>query len=68
MEPRRGGGVILRKEDGDLDAKDRLDVNVLPGRMKSWWARFPALAADTDSFDLVVPPAPPFDGIPILAQ
>ena len=59
---------ILREGNGDLAAKKRLDLDVRPGAMESWWALFPALPAGTETFDLVVPPAPPFEAVPVSAQ
>lgn len=54
---------ILRNEDGELEAKKPLAVEMRPGAMESWWARFPAIPG-TESFDVVIPPAGPFLSVP----
>lgn len=46
---------ILADEDGDLEAKEPLDVELEPGEIESWWARFPAPPRGTTAFDLHIP-------------
>ncbi|HYO46430.1 MAG TPA: hypothetical protein VEY33_07045 [Gemmatimonadota bacterium] len=57
---------ILTDEDGELDAKEPLEVDLKPGQMESWWAKFPAPAADTKTFDLEIPPIATFTNVPIV--
>jgi len=56
---------ILRDEDGDLAAKKPLELDLKPGKMESWWAKFPVPAADTETFDLEIPPVATFRDVPI---
>jgi len=59
---------ILRDDDGSLDAKRPLNREIEPGSMESWWAKFPALPPDTESFDVVIPPAPAFEAVSVRAD
>lgn len=64
----RAGGEtlrILRDEDGELEAKEPLAVDLKPGKVESWWAKFPAPPAGTRAFDLEIPPIAPFAGVPL---
>ena len=56
---------ILRSDDGALAAKKPLARRLRPGAMESWWARFPPLPAGATSFDVMIPPAPRFEGISV---
>ena len=56
---------ILKDEDGELEAKEPLELDLKPGKMESWWAKFPAPAADAEAFDLEVPPIATFTNVPI---
>ncbi|MGH7565593.1 MAG: hypothetical protein ACREK2_02065 [Gemmatimonadota bacterium] len=56
---------ILKDEDGELEAKESLEVDLKPGKMESWWAKFPAPAADAEAFDLEFPPIATFTNVPI---
>jgi hypothetical protein len=51
---------ILRNGDGELEAKDPLEVEIKPGKMETWWAKFPAPPAGTRRFDLEIPPVATF--------
>jgi hypothetical protein len=57
---------ILKNDDGELEAKKPLEVDLKPGKMESWWAKFPAPPPDTEAFDLEIPPIAPFRNVPIL--
>ncbi|HJR53426.1 MAG TPA: hypothetical protein VJ982_06905 [Gemmatimonadota bacterium] len=46
---------ILADDDGDLEAKEPLDVELEPGEIESWWARFPAPPRGTTAFDFHFP-------------
>ncbi|HET6363119.1 MAG TPA: hypothetical protein VFH11_13845 [Gemmatimonadota bacterium] len=59
---------ILRDDQGRLDAKEPLARNLEPGAMESWWADFPPLPSKAVSFDVVIPPAPPFEGVSVSSQ
>ena len=59
---------ILRDDNGSLQAKKPIDGELEPGSMESWWARFPPLPPDAESFDVVVPPAPRFEAVPVNAD
>jgi hypothetical protein len=59
---------ILRDDDGNLQAKKRLEVDLEPGAMESWWATFPAPAESTKTFDLQIPPVAPFLNVSISDQ
>jgi hypothetical protein len=59
---------ILRNDDGSLQAKKSMERDLAPGSMESWWAKFPPLPPDAESFDVVVPPAPRFEAVPISAD
>ena len=59
---------ILRDGDGSLQAKKSIDRVLGPGSMESWWAKFPALPPEAESFDVVVPPAPRFEAVPVSAD
>lgn len=62
----RAGGEehqILRNEDGELEAKEPLDVEIKPGKMETWWAKFPAPPAGTHEFDLEIPPVATFRNV-----
>jgi hypothetical protein len=59
---------ILRDEDGSLQSKKSIDGELEPGSMESWWAKFPPLPPDAASFDVVVPPAPRFEAVPVSAD
>lgn len=59
---------ILRNDDGSLQAKKSMDRDLAPGSMESWWAKFPPLPPDAESFDVIVPPAPRFDSVPVSAD
>lgn len=54
---------ILRNEDGELEAKEPLDVEIKPGEMETWWAKFPAPPAGTRAFDLDIPPVATFRSV-----
>ena len=54
---------ILRNEDGELEAKEPLNVEIEPGDMETWWAKFPAPPAGTRAFDLEIPPVATFRGV-----
>lgn len=56
---------ILKDEDGELEAKARLEVDLKPGTMETWWAKFPAPAPETKAFDLEIPPIAPFRNVPL---
>lgn len=51
---------ILRNEDGEPESKDPLSMELEPGEMETWWAKFPAPPAGTRWIDLVIPPAATF--------
>jgi len=55
--------AILRNGDGDFEAKDALDVELKPGKMETWWAKFPAPPDGTRAFDLEIPPAVTFRNV-----
>lgn len=59
---------ILRNDDGSLQAKKSIDGELEPGSMESWWAKFPPVPPDAASFDVVVPPAPRFEAVPLSAD
>lgn len=59
---------ILRDEDGDLEAKKSFAGELDPGEMESWWAQFPPLPSQVVSFDIVIPPVPRFEGVPVSSQ
>jgi hypothetical protein len=50
--------------DGELEAKHRLDVELEPGEIESWWARFPAPRSHPRTFDLHIP-AVTFRDVPL---
>ena len=54
---------ILRNDHGDLVAKDRLDVELGPGEMESWWVDFPRPPEGTETFDIVISPIAPFHNL-----
>lgn len=56
---------ILKDEDGELEAKEPLEIDLKPGKMESWWAKFPAPSADSETFDLEIPPIATFTNVPI---
>jgi hypothetical protein len=56
---------ILKDEGGELETKGRLEIDLKPGKMESWWAKFPAPPADADRFDLEIPPVATFRDIRI---
>ena len=51
---------ILRNGDGEPDAKDAMSLELEPGEMETWWARFPAPPAGTRWIDLEIPPVATF--------
>jgi hypothetical protein len=51
---------ILRNEDGEPESKDPLSIELEPGEMETWWAKFPAPPAGTRWIDLEIPPAVTF--------
>lgn len=51
---------ILRNEDGKAEAKDALSLDLDPGEMETWWAKFPSPPAGTRWIDLEIPPATGF--------
>ena len=51
---------ILRNEDGEPESKDPLSMDLEPGEMETWWAKFPAPPAGTRWIDLEIPPAATF--------
>lgn len=51
---------ILRNDDGEPEAKDPLSMELEPGEMETWWAKFPAPPAGTRRIDLEIPPAATF--------
>lgn len=51
---------ILRNEDGEPESKDPLSMEIEPGEMETWWAKFPAPPAGTRWIDLEIPPAASF--------
>jgi len=59
---------ILRNEDGEPEAKDPLSLELEPGEMESWWAKFPAPPAGTRRIDLDIPPAVTFRDVQIDAD
>jgi hypothetical protein len=59
---------ILRDDGGSLQAKRPLSREIQPGSMESWWAKFPPLPPDAGAFDVVIPPAPPFEAVSRLAD
>lgn len=54
---------ILRNDHGDLVAKDRLDVELIPGGMESFWMDFPAPPEGTETFDIEISPIAPFEDL-----
>lgn len=56
---------ILRNEDGEPEAKGTLSMELKPGKMETWWAKFPAPPAGTRRIDLQVPPAVTFRDVRI---
>jgi len=56
---------IRKDEDGELEAKDPLALDLKPDKMESWWAKFPAPPAGTETFNLEIPPAAAFRGVPL---
>lgn len=56
---------ILKGEDGELEAKESLEVDLEPGHMESWWANFRAPSLDSKAFDLEIPPIDPFRDVPL---
>jgi hypothetical protein len=56
---------IRKDEDGELDAKDPLALDLKPGKMESWWAKFPAPPEGTESFHLEIPPVAAFRSVPL---
>jgi hypothetical protein len=56
---------IRKDEDGELDVKDPLELDLKPGKMESWWAKFPAPPAGTESFHLEIPPVAAFRSVPL---
>lgn len=56
---------IRKDEDGELDAKDPLALDLKPGKMESWWAKFPAPPAGTESFHLEIPSVAAFRSVPL---
>lgn len=55
--------AILADDDGELEAKKPLDVELDPGEMETWYATFPAPATGTRRIDLAIPPFPTFEQI-----
>ena len=51
---------ILRNEDGEPETKGPLSLELEPGKMETWWAKFPAPPAGTRWIDLDIPPAVTF--------
>ena len=51
---------ILRNEDGEAETKGPLSLEIKPGKMETWWAKFPAPPAGTRRIDLEIPPAVAF--------
>ena len=45
---------ILEDDHGELEAKEPLNLELDPGEIESWWARFPA-PPPTTTFDLHIP-------------
>lgn len=54
---------ILRNEDGEPEAKDALAVELEPGEMETWWAKFPSPPGGTRWIDLEIPPAATFGDV-----
>ena len=54
---------ILRNEDGEPESKDPLSIELEPGEMETWWAKFPAPPAGTRWIDLEIPPAAMFSHV-----
>lgn len=59
---------ILRNEDGEPEAKDALSLELEPGEMETWWAKFPAPPAGTRWIDLEIPPAATFRDVRFAAD
>jgi hypothetical protein len=57
--------LILKDEDGELEAKEPLEVDLKPGKVESWWAKFPAPPSGARAFDLEIPPIAPFANVPL---
>ncbi|CAN5867651.1 hypothetical protein BH20GEM1_BH20GEM1_15910 [soil metagenome] len=56
---------IRKDDDGELDAKEPVEMELKPGKMETWWAKFPAPSAGTEAFDLEIPPVATFRNIPL---
>ncbi len=59
---------LLRSEDGEPESKDPLSLELEPGEMETWWAKFPAPPAGTRRIDLDIPPAVTFRDVRIDAD
>jgi hypothetical protein len=57
--------LIVKDEEGELEAKEPLEVDLKPGKVESWWAKFPAPPAGTEAFDLEIPPVATFRDVPL---
>lgn len=57
--------LYILKDDGELEAKESMEVDLEPGKMESWWANFPAPPLDSKVFDLEIPPIALFTNVPI---
>ena len=55
---------VLEDDDGELEAKERLALELEPGEIESWWARFPAPPRGTSTFDVYIP-AVTFRDVPL---
>jgi hypothetical protein len=59
---------ILRNEDGEPEAKDALSLELDPGEMETWWAKFPAPPSGTRWIDLEIPPVATFRDVRFEAE
>ncbi|HET6363283.1 MAG TPA: hypothetical protein VFH11_14700 [Gemmatimonadota bacterium] len=59
---------ILRNEDGELEAKEALSLELEPGEMETWWVKFPAPPAGASRIDLEIPPVASFHDVPLDAD
>ena len=55
---------ILEDDDGEMEAKEPLDLGLEPGEIESWWARFPAPPGGATTFDFHIP-AVTFRDVPL---
>ena len=55
--------LAILADDGELEAKKPLDIELEPGDSETWWAKFPAPPAGTRRIGLAIPPFPAFEGV-----